>query len=441
MLSKQTKQTYSLMIKSNRHKVPFLFNLNKVALLLAVAILLFGSFYKPVRSISGFEFIKNYNYYALILLYPLAYLLVLKNKLLTLDFLMMAYFFTTLTNYMIAKVVFGFVDSGNHLALHIFPISIYFAFRFISINECFFLKILCLFTIVSSLLTYIEFYDINYIGGNYFDSQGYWEGTFGYQIQMDSRQYPILGKCSKPWGMSGRSQASAALFAGLFIYFFIQNRYLKQYSKFNILIMFLLFLSCFLCGSWTSVAVVVTMLIVSYIGLNVISISLSLVVMIFMTAALATYFGGGPNTAIYVAIHSLLLAGIGSINVIMEPVFEFTHNSLMIILSGQLIGPVRENTQVSLINIFLDVGLFSTIILFLILFYYIKYVNKLKGTPNWHMHISGMYLIFVLILSSFHYSSLFSYPANVIALSIMGIAARDMSQKIKEKMFPLSPDS
>jgi hypothetical protein len=417
------------MIKSNRYKVPFFFNLNKAALLLAVAILLFGSFYKPVRSISGFEFISNYNYYALILLFVFAYLLVLENKLLTLDSLMISYFFITLTNFVIAVVIFDYADQGAHLALYICPLSVYFIFRLTSINKWLFMKILCLFAIVSSLLIYIEFYDINYIGANYFDSQGYWEETLGNQIQMDHRLYPILGKSTKPWGMSGRSQASAALFAGLFLYFLIQKHYIKQYSKLNILMMFLLFLSSFLCGSWTSAAVLIAMLLVFYIGINVISISLSLVATIFLTSALATYFGGG--SAIFETVHSLLLAGMGSIDVIAKLISDFSFNSIAIVLMGQLMGTVRIDIQVDLINIFLNIGLFSTIILFLIFYYYIKYVYALKGSSNWHMHISGMYLILVLILSSLHYSCLFSFPANVIALSIMGHTARDMSQKVK----------
>lgn len=345
-------------------------------------------------------------------------------------------FFTLLGSLFIAARQ-GFLSLIDFIRVYILPLSVYFATRYFVKNKVLtLLRFYILSVALSVFFLGYEFLAANYFGlGDVFMIQ-YWDrmGIIGYHASAGSLLW--FGSVTRAWGPLGLPQTSGVLYLVALVYCIT---ILKMSKKSNVLIGLLLFIGIMLTGSKTAIFILI----------------------ILSTLLFFRWMGKGTNVGIAGLRGIFLLVMFFLIIVIMFPTVEnflldpsrpinnyvSSLNSFYLLLENDLsslgihklllghyfssgFSSAQQRTtqsffyssgELSLINMFIELGLISFFSLVVIFLVSIKYASVIRAYfPEDRIANSWKLLVLIIFLASFHYSVLFRYGIDIFYMAILG---------------------
>lgn len=388
-----------------------------------MAVIILGSFLKPVRTLPEMGFIDKYQYFLMFVGFGLLPFFWSRGKLLALDALMYASLFFTLTSFVIVGAQIGFHEQTGFAALFVFPASTYFIFRYISFSEESFIKCLYVFVVIGVALIILEFLVGNYLlGFPPFAFADFVDKQRGNKLDVDRLVFmiPFLGSWFRVWGQTGGPQATGSLFAALAVFFFALSYYRRQGKNSDLLSKLFIFLSMvglLLTGSKTGVVILLWMSLFILFGFSIVT---SLIVPIIGFFGVTPFYLHWVDFFEYFQIYYLNLLDL------YDSLAQTDYQHWFYTLFGQGEETMEFSTQVGLIEIFLQTGFFNYLVFLFILITYIRYGFILGKQHKDHFVFAGLLFSLSITLGSLHYETLFVYPCNVLVLAFMGFTAKQI---------------
>ena len=388
-------------------------------------LLIFGSFFRYLRIIPGFETINALPYYFILILIILITFKIIRRNIIKKNtmYLMLAITGIVITGFFYS-FLYGLTSQLSYFSNIVSTLFIiYFIGVFDNAKTKYYTNSLKVFLLVSFILTFLEFYFNNILNTPLFNFSLYWDevGVDGYHASRGN--YLFLGNnLTRPWGILAMPQASGAIFAVLFSYFIL----ILNENKWNAFYILISILGVYISASRTAM----------------LSVLFSLILIIFY---LPYVFKNQKNRFLKKNMSRLLIISLfplfSTFIIFGDWTFTFKtfNDSFFNSVLGFYFNPVNfirvifgtansgfNNSEYGLINNIISIG-------FLNLAFLISFVLKLKQDYNIALDSKKLkvknlkYLIpsLTFLFSGMHYNT-FRYPANIIFAIFVGLIVKNI---------------
>lgn len=350
------------------------------------------------------------------------------------------FLFSTLLGSLFIASRQGFLDQIDFLRVYILPLSVYFATRyFVKDKVLTLLKFYILSVAISVFFLGYEFLAINYMGLGDVFMKPYWDATGITGYHGSAGEYMFFGYITRPWGPLGLPQTSGVFYLIAFVYWITISKMSKMSKINNALIGLLLFTGMFLTGSRTAIFILIIVFIPLFIqwirkeknvaiaGLK--SLFLLLIFFLIIVLLFPTFGKLLLNPSKYISNYALSLNLFFSL--LENDLSSFAPHKILFghyFASG--ISSAQEtftpsffyaSGEMSIINMFIELGLISFLSLVVIFLTSIKYASVVKTyLPEDRIARVWKLLVLIIFFASFHYSALFRYGIDIFYMVLLG---------------------
>ena len=385
---------------------------------------MFGSFFRYLRIVPGFNSINELPYLFTLIMFILILVKVIQGRTIKRN---MAYLVLAISGIVIIGIfyslLYGLMSQLSHFSNLVSPlVIIYFIGVYDNTKIIHYKSSLKVFLVISFILTFLEFYFYNILNIPLFDFSSYWNGVGVSDFHASSGNYLFLGSLTRPWGVLAMPQASGAIFAVFFIYFTL----IVNENRWNVFYVLISALGVYISASRSAmlallVGLILLALYVPYLLQNQKNkylkkaVSRWLIISMLPLVSLFVIFGNWSFT-VQTFEASFYKSVLG---------FYFNPQNLMRAICGTA-NSGFNNSEYGLINNVISIGLInlgflSFFVLKLIFAYSASIDSKKLKSENLKYLLPALTFLF----GGMHYN-LFRYPANIIFAIFVGLMVRNL---------------